>query len=54
MTYGIVNVSTLKRIKLKTGEYTPVFNYPYEAQKYIDKILGGSRYCIPKKLGGEK
>jgi len=53
MVYGIVNASTKKRIRLLSGELTPIFHYPIQAQHYIDKILGGSSYITYKKLGGE-
>lgn len=51
MVYGVVNKRTRKRIRLPTGKLTPVFNYPSEAQRYIDRILGSSQYCTIKKLG---
>jgi len=40
MGYVIIN-SSGKRIR-RNGILTPVFEYPIQAQKYINKKLGGS------------
>jgi len=37
------------RIKRK-GETTPVFEYPRQAEVYIDKYLGGSKYVKIHKV----
>ena len=46
--FVIIN-STGKRIK-KNGVTTPVFEYPIQAQNYIEKHLGNSRYAKIHKV----
>jgi len=52
MVFVITN-STGKRIK-KEGKTTPAFDYAIQAQRYIDKKLGGSKYAQIKKVGKKK
>ena len=46
--YIIVD-SDYKRVK-KNGEYIQPFDYPIQADKYIDKYLGGSKYLKPHRI----
>lgn len=38
--YILIN-SSGKRLSIN-GQYTPVFDYPVQAETYINRILGGS------------
>jgi len=53
MVYGIVYKRTKKRVKLPSGDLTDVYDYPYEAQKIIENVLGNSPYITVKRLGGK-
>lgn len=48
MVYVILN-STGKRIK-KNGKTTPAFEFPKQAERYIDNHLGGSPNAKIKKV----
>jgi len=52
MAYGIVHIRTKKRIRTQSGELFRLYDYPYEAQKVIESILGNSPYVTIKKIGG--
>ena len=49
--YGIVNVRTKKRIILPSGKLTDVYDYPHQALKDIETLLGNSPYVTVKRLG---
>lgn len=51
--YGLINKTTGKRIRYKDNVLTPMFDYPTQANKFIDKRLGGSENIRIKKFSGD-
>jgi len=49
MTCVIINERTGARVRVK-DRLTPFFDYPIQAEKYIDKMLGGSPYATIREV----